>query len=101
MLKNKRKDMTIAQKRRGEITREVILRAAEAVFAEQGFDGARIDIIAEASGYNKTLIFRYFGDKLGLYTAVLEQADKEMSEFMTHVFAPLLEDADTASQEQQ
>ena len=53
-------------KRRGEITREAILMAAESVFAQHGFDGARIDTIADISGYNKTLIFRYFGDKLGL-----------------------------------
>jgi TetR/AcrR family transcriptional regulator len=79
-------------RRRGEATREAILTAAEANFAEHGFDGARIDTIAEASSYNKTLIFRYFGDKLGLYTEVLKRADREMSELIARLFAPLLED---------
>ena len=32
-----------------EGAREAILNAAEAVFAEHGFDGARIDVIAKAS----------------------------------------------------
>jgi TetR/AcrR family transcriptional regulator len=87
--------MTTSGKRRGEATREVILAAAEVVFAQHGFDGARIDVIADASGYNKNLIFRYFGDKFGLYAQVLKRADREMGEILAHVFAPLLEDETT------
>src|SRR6185437_1472826 len=51
--------------------REAIQRAAEEIFARDGFDGARVDAIAEASGYNKALIFHYFGDKLGLYREIV------------------------------
>ncbi|HEV8190258.1 MAG TPA: TetR family transcriptional regulator [Ktedonobacterales bacterium] len=51
--------------------RQAILAAAEEAFANQGFDGARVDAIAEASGYNKALLFHYFGDKLGLYREVV------------------------------
>jgi AcrR family transcriptional regulator len=79
-------------KRRGEQTREAILNAAEAIFAEHGFDGARIDTIAEVSGYNKTLIFRYFGDKLGLYAAVLKRIDAQAIEFQAHLLGPLFKD---------
>lgn len=75
---------------RGEATREAILQAAEIAFAEAGYSGARIDAIAEASGHNKTLIFRYFGDKLGLYTEVLRRADEEFSTLMARIAAPLL-----------
>ncbi len=83
--------------RRGRVrdahrTRATILDAAEAVFAQHGFDGARIEAIANASGYNNSLLFRYFGDKLGLYIEVLKRADKEMSELLARVFAPLQED---------
>ena len=53
------------------------MNAGEEVFAEHGFDGARIDAIAKASGYNKSLIFQYFGDKLGLYAAVIRRADEQ------------------------
>ena len=77
--------------------RAAILNAAEAVFAQHGFDGARIDAIANASGYNSGLLFRYFGDKLSLYAEVLKRADKEMSELLARVFAPLLEDETLAS----
>ena len=60
-----------------EGAREAILNAGEEVFAEHGFDGARIDAIAKVSGYNKSLIFQYFGDKLGLYAAVIRRADEQ------------------------
>ena len=72
-------------------TQEAILNAAEAVFAEHGFDGARIDAIAAEAGYNKSLIGQYFGDKLGLYAEVLKRVDREMTELQTHFSAYLFE----------
>src|ERR1700738_4724641 len=72
--------------------REAILNAAEEVFAEHGFDGARIDAIAEAAGYNKSLIFHYYGDKLGLYTAVLQRIDQQGTELQNRIIGPLLAD---------
>jgi len=71
--------------------REAILNAAEEVFAEHGFDGARIDAIAKASGYNSSLIFQYFGDKLGLYAAVVRRAERQMNAIQTQLLASLLE----------
>jgi TetR/AcrR family transcriptional regulator len=81
-------------------SRAAILDAAEAVFAQHGFDGARIDVIANASGYNNGLLFRYFGDKLGLYTEVLKRADREMSELLARAFTPLLADETIVSDTQ-
>jgi AcrR family transcriptional regulator len=80
-----------------EGAREAILNAAEQVFAEHGFDGARVDVIAETAGYNKSLLFQYFDDKLGLYEAVTRRADKEITEFEIRILAPLLEDETIAS----
>ncbi len=37
-------------------------------------DGARVDEIARKAGVNKRMIYHYFGDKDGLYLAVLESA---------------------------
>jgi TetR/AcrR family transcriptional regulator len=84
--------MSEREGRRGEHTREAILTAAEIVFAEHGFDGARIDTIADVSGFNKTLIFRYFGDKLGLYAAMLRRIDKQVVEIQAQLLGPLLAD---------
>ncbi|HVN52986.1 MAG TPA: TetR/AcrR family transcriptional regulator [Anaerolineaceae bacterium] len=74
-----------------EETREAILNAATQMFAEHGFDGARIDAIAAASGYNKSLIFQYFGDKLGLYAEVIRRADAQTREAQNQVVSALLE----------
>jgi TetR/AcrR family transcriptional regulator len=82
--------MSETKRKRGEQTRETILAAAEAEFADHGFDGARVDAIAECSGFNKNLLFRYFGDKLGLYAAVLRRTDQELHELQDQVFSPLM-----------
>jgi len=82
-----------------EGTREAILDAAEAVFAEHGFDGARIDAIAALAGYNKSLIFQYFSDKLGLYAEVIRRADDQTREMQNGALASLnAEDAITPEQ---
>src|ERR1700682_6046404 len=78
-------------------TQEAILNAAEVVFAEHGFDGARLDAIAQVSGYNKSLIGQYFGDKLGLYTEVNKRIDRDMSELEARILTPLLADETIAS----
>jgi|SRR5579859_434240 len=67
--------------------RETLLNAAEQVFAEHGFDGARIDLIAKVAGYNKSLIFQYFGDKLGLYAEVIRRADDQTREMQNQALA--------------
>lgn len=72
-----------------EGAREAILNAAEEVFAEHGFDGARIDAIAATAGYNKSLIFQYFGDKLNLYAEVIKRADEYARELQTLAVAAL------------
>lgn len=55
-----------------ERTRAVILAAATEEITTKGLDGARVDEIARRSGVNKRMIYHYFGDKEGLYLAVLE-----------------------------
>ncbi|MGB8347358.1 MAG: TetR/AcrR family transcriptional regulator [Ktedonobacteraceae bacterium] len=80
------------RERDAETARQAILDAAEQIFSENGFDGARVDAIAAASGYNKSLIFHYFGDKLGLYAEVVKRADREMTELQERVLTPLFED---------
>ncbi|HEY7020736.1 MAG TPA: TetR family transcriptional regulator [Ktedonobacterales bacterium] len=57
--------------RDAEASKAALLAAAEDIFARDGFDGARVDEIARAAGYNKSLIFQYFGDKEGLYNQIV------------------------------
>jgi TetR/AcrR family transcriptional regulator len=77
--------------RNAERTRKVILDAGEGIFAQHGFAGARFDAIAQASGYNKSLIGQYFGDKLGLYTELLKRTDSNLRALHLRVLAPWLE----------
>jgi AcrR family transcriptional regulator len=51
-----------------------ILAVATREFAEKGFAGARIDLIAEAMRTSKRMIYYYFGSKEALYIRVLEEA---------------------------
>ena len=55
-----------------------ILQAARAEFAEKGFDGARVDRIAERAQANKQLIYYYFTNKDLLFTQVLEDAYRDI-----------------------
>jgi TetR/AcrR family transcriptional regulator len=57
---------------RAEKTRAGILDAAEALFAERGFDATRLEDIAERVGIRRASIVYYFKDKRELYDAVLE-----------------------------
>lgn len=74
-----------------EGAREAILNAAEQVFAEHGFDGARVDAIAKVAGYNKSLIFQYYGDKLSLYGEVMRRADEQTRWMQTEILPAFLE----------
>jgi AcrR family transcriptional regulator len=58
-------------------TRQRILDAALAEFAVKGFAGARVDAIARRAGNNKRMLYHYFGDKEGLFRAVLRYKIKE------------------------
>jgi AcrR family transcriptional regulator len=55
-----------------ERTRARILRAATAEFARHGLGGARVDRIAVKADVNKRMLYYYYGDKEGLFLAVLE-----------------------------
>jgi AcrR family transcriptional regulator len=56
-----------------EATRRRLLDAAVEEFAEHGFAGGRVDRIARSADISKERIYQYFGDKDGLFRAVLEQ----------------------------
>jgi AcrR family transcriptional regulator len=53
-------------------TREAILGAARAQFAEHGYDGATIRAIARAAGVDPALVHHYYGGKESLFAAAME-----------------------------
>lgn len=64
--------------RDAERTKASILKAARDEFCEQGFNGARVDAIADRAKANKRLLYHYFGNKEALYLAVLLDAYREI-----------------------
>ncbi|EKS70296.1 TetR family transcriptional regulator [Burkholderia sp. SJ98] len=60
-------------------TRKRILDAAINQFAMFGLAGSRVDGIAEAAEVNERMLYYYFGNKEGLYIAVLDAMYTEFS----------------------
>lgn len=55
------------RRRDAAATAERILRAAQEVFHDKGYEGATTREIADRAGVNLALIKRYYGSKLGLF----------------------------------
>ena len=60
------------RQRNPDATRMRILQAAKREFAQLGLAGARIDTISDRAKANKRMIYHYFGNKEGLFSAVIE-----------------------------
>lgn len=71
-------DSVAVRPRDAEKTKASILKAARDEFCEEGFNGARVDAIADRAKANKRLLYHYFGNKEALYLAVLIDAYQEI-----------------------
>ena len=60
-------------RRKGEITAERILDAAEALFAERGYAGTTLRDVADEVGLRIPSLYNHFESKDSLYAAVLER----------------------------
>ena len=76
-------------------TRAELLNAAEALFAESGFDGVSIAAIAGELTITKQALLHHFGSKEKLYGAVLERISKDYRQAQQAV---LQSEADAATQ---
>jgi AcrR family transcriptional regulator len=66
--------------RDAEATRQRLIDAARAEFAEYGIAGARVDRIAANAESNKAQIYHYYGSKDALFDAVWEDLVTEITE---------------------
>ncbi|WP_165423364.1 TetR/AcrR family transcriptional regulator [Ktedonosporobacter rubrisoli] len=80
----------IQRERNAARTQEALLDTAEEVFAQSGFEGARLDVIAKRSGYNIALLYRYFENKEGIYRAVIERLRAQESVSLGQAIEPFI-----------
>ena len=65
-------------------TRTRLLQAAGKVFAEGGYEGAKVRDICALADVNVAAVNYHFGDKLGLYTEVMKSAMLADSDIQVH-----------------
>ena len=57
-----------------------IVSIAERIFGEHGFANTTMEMVADAAGITKPVIYDHFGSKEGLLTAVIENARDELKD---------------------
>lgn len=62
-----------------EVRRKAILKAAAEVFLERGYADASIDAVVERSGGSKATVYALFGNKEGLFSAVVAECGEEFA----------------------
>jgi AcrR family transcriptional regulator len=72
--------MAVSTRRSATERRDEILEAAVAEFAAHGLGGGSIDTIAKAAGISQPYVFRLFGTKKELFTAVVTRCFRETLE---------------------
>ena len=65
--------------------RQSILKVATDMFLAEGYSGVSVDRIIATIGGSKRTIYSYFGDKEGLFTAMIEQLCEENVSPLTHI----------------
>lgn len=76
---------------RGARARETLLEEATRIFADKGYAKASTREICQAAGLNVAAIHYYFGDKAGLYRAVLVKPLQVLSEDFRQFEDPALD----------
>ncbi|HZX01482.1 TetR/AcrR family transcriptional regulator [Kribbella sp.] len=72
---------------RGESRREELIAAAATLFAERGYATTSIADVAAAVGVTQQALLYYFGNKVGLLHAVIDQRDGASLEFAEELTA--------------
>jgi AcrR family transcriptional regulator len=67
-----------AREARNGVYRQHILEAAEQVFAERGYDAAKVQEISVRAGLSMGVIYGIFPGKTELYTALLDERGQEL-----------------------
>lgn len=75
----------LPQTKRGLERRLALLLSANSLFVERGYDAVSLDDIVHHAGGSKTSIYKYFGNKEGLFTAI---CDYRREQFFQDICSP-------------
>ncbi len=64
---------------------DIILEAAEKLFAEKGYDGVSMRLVAESAAVSKASVFHHFSSKQELYSVVLKRASLEFNSLISEL----------------
>lgn len=83
--------MRRTQRDRSTGTKSALTAAARELFASRGYQDVPADEIVRAAGVTRGALYHHYGDKQGLFRAVLEEVEQEVTEQVAAAFG---EDAD-------
>lgn len=69
-----------------EQRRKQILKCAIRVFAQKGYHGATTKAISQEAGVAEALLYRYFGNKQGLFTDAVERTSQKLVDGLETAF---------------
>ena len=81
------KDKRRTQAERSAETRESLIGAARALFAQHGFSDVPLEAIVRAAGVTRGALYHHFPDKTELFAAVFEQVEAEVAARMGDAIA--------------
>lgn len=72
--------MSVRERKMAE-TRTKLIEVARRAFAEYGYADTSMDKLTAEAGLTRGALYHHFGDKRGLFAAVVDQIDSQMAEF--------------------
>ena len=70
--------MSVREQKMAE-TRKKLIEVARRAFADYGYAGISMDKLTAEAGLTRGALYHHFGDKKGLFAAVVDQIDSEMA----------------------
>src|SRR5438105_1041978 len=68
------------QEDRSHATRSALVGEARRLFAERGYPNVPADEVVAAAGVTRGALYHHYGDKQGLFRAVFEEIEREVTE---------------------
>jgi AcrR family transcriptional regulator len=75
------------QQDRSAATTAALVAAARALFAARGYQAVPADEITRAAGVTRGALYHHYADKRGLFRAVVEEIERELTEEVEAAFA--------------